>query len=50
MIYVTHMRLRQRPGEENKMTNPLIVTNTKSTVIMTSASAGSFMGWGVRIG
>lgn len=44
------MMLRQSPGEENKMTNPLIVTNTKSTVIMTAASAGSFMGWGVRIG
>jgi hypothetical protein len=33
-----------------EMTNPLIVTNSKSTIILTSASAGSFMGWGVRIG
>jgi hypothetical protein len=32
------------------MTNPLIVTKSDSTIILTSASAGSFMGWGVRIG
>ena len=32
------------------MTNPLIVTNSKSTIILTAANAGSFMGWGVRIG
>ncbi|HKW45018.1 MAG TPA: hypothetical protein VJN22_05115 [Candidatus Eremiobacteraceae bacterium] len=44
------MRLRKKPGEEIKMTNPLIVTNSKSTVILAAASAGSFMGWGVRIG
>jgi hypothetical protein len=44
------MRFRVNPDREIQMTNPLIVTNGKSTIIMTSANTGSFMGWGVRIG
>ena len=44
------MLLRYSPGEETKMTTPLMVTTARPTVIVAASSAGSFMGWGVRIG
>lgn len=44
------MALRQGPDEETDMTNHILVSNIRPTVISPAVEKGAFEGWGVRIG